>query len=141
MPNTAPVSLDDLSALAGIEAETILDYEKRGLLPAPRMRSGRRTSTPYHQEHIDRLHFIRRCRDLGFTLEAVADLLAVDGGMRTCGDVYMIASRQLDSVRQRIAELQRIEAVLSPLVDACPRTGLVHHCPIWTALQDKSTVN
>ncbi|SKA30848.1 MerR family transcriptional regulator, mercuric resistance operon regulatory protein [Enhydrobacter aerosaccus] len=136
MPAIAPATIDGLSQLADIDVDTIVKYEGLGLMPKPRLRSGRRTSTPYHQEHLDRLNFIRRALALGFSLEAVADLLGVRGGMRTCGDIYLIANRQLEEIRQRIAHLQQIEQQLAPLVEACPRIGDARGCPIWQALQE-----
>ncbi len=138
MPAIAPATIAGLAELAGVDVETIRTYENMGLLPQPRLQSGRRTSTPYRQEHLDRLRFIKRCLALGFSLEAVADLLAVKGGMRTCGDVYTIAARQLQEIRDRIAELTRLEQQLAPLVEACPRQGEVRTCPIWRALTEAS---
>lgn len=137
MQAIAPATLDGLSKLAEIDVDTIQKYVALGLLPQPRLRSGRRTSAPYHQQHLDRLHFIKRCTDLGFSLDAIADLLAVKGGMRTCGDIYTIAARQLEEVRARIAQLKRIESELAPLVESCPRTGEVRSCPIWQALRSQ----
>ncbi len=134
MPAIAPATIAGLAQLAGVDVETIRAYEKMGLMPKPRLRSGRRTETPYDQEHLDRLHFIRRCLDFGFTLEAAGELLGIHGGMRTCGDVYLIALRQLEDIRKRIEHLARLEQHLAPLVESCPRQGDVKRCPIWNAL-------
>lgn len=129
------VTAAGLAELSGVDVDAIQDFERRGLLPGPRLQSGRRSPTPYRQEHLDRLHFIQRCLGLGFSLEAIADLLGVKGGMLTCGDIYTIAAHELETIRARIAALQRTEQELSALVQTCPRTGPAAGCPIWHALQ------
>jgi MerR family mercuric resistance operon transcriptional regulator len=105
-----------------------------GLLPKPRRQPGRRGGAAYHREHVERLTFIRRAIALGFTLEAIGELLGLSGGLRTCGDVYLVAERQLSKIRQRIAELSRIEAALAPIVANCPRSGPARDCPLVIAL-------
>jgi hypothetical protein len=61
-------------------------------------------------------------------------LLGLAGGLRTCGDVYLVAERQLSEIRQRIAELSRMEAALAPFVANCPRSGPARDCPLVIAL-------
>jgi MerR family mercuric resistance operon transcriptional regulator len=80
------------------------------------------------------LTFIRRALEFGFTLEAIGELLGLAGGLRTCGDVYLVAERQLSEIRQRIVELSRMEAALAPFVTNCPRSGPARDCPLVVAL-------
>jgi MerR family transcriptional regulator, mercuric resistance operon regulatory protein len=134
MPALLPATIASLAKSAGIDVETIRSYERRGLLPKPRRRRGRSGDAAYHQEHLERLTFIGRAVELGFSLEAVGELLGLTGGLRTCGDVYTVAERQLSDIRRRIADLSRIEAALTPLVAACPRTGTTQDCPVVIAL-------
>jgi DNA-binding transcriptional MerR regulator len=109
-----------------------------GLLPQPLRRRGRSGDAAHHQEHLERLTFIGRAVELGFSLEAVGELLGLTGRLRTCGDVYIVAERQLSDVRRRIADLSRIEAALAPLVAACPRMGATQDCPVVVALSRPS---
>jgi len=95
---------------------------------------GRSARAAYHREHLERLTFIRRPTELGVSIEAIGELLGLAGGLRTCGDVYLVAERQLSEIRQRIAELSRIEAALAPFVANCPRSGPARDCPLIVAL-------
>ena len=135
MPAIAPATIAELARKAGVDVALARSYEEMGLIPRPRRRRGRSGDAAYHQEHLDRLLFIRRALELGFSLEAIAQLAGVKGGLQTCNDVYQIADRHLADVRQRIADLQRVEAMLSSLVEACPRTGGSHNCSLLAALK------
>jgi MerR family mercuric resistance operon transcriptional regulator len=134
MPALAPATIAGLAKSAGVDVETIRSYERMGLLPKPRRQPGRSGDAAYHREHLERLTFIRRAIELGFTLEAVGELLGLAGGLRTCGDISLVAQRQLSEIRQRIAELSRMEAALAPLAAACPRSGPARDCPLIVAL-------
>jgi MerR family mercuric resistance operon transcriptional regulator len=134
MPALAPATIAGLAKSAGVGVETIRSYERMGLLPKPRRQPGRSGSAAYHREHLERLTFIRRAIELGFSLEAIGELLGLAGGLRTCGDVYLVAERQLSEIRQRIVELSRIEAALAPFVANCPRSGPARDCPLVIAL-------
>ena len=77
-----------------------------------------------------------RARELGFTLDEVRDLLAlVDGGAQTCGEVQVLANAHLASVRAKIADLKRIEHVLSSTVAQCSGDD-VPECPVIDALTE-----
>lgn len=88
MPAIAPATIAELARKAGIDVASVRSYEEMGLLPKPRRRRGRSGDFAYHQEHLDRLLFIRRALELGFPLEIVAELAGVKGGLQTCNDVY-----------------------------------------------------
>lgn len=124
----------DLARATGCNLETIRYYEGIGLLPPPaRTAAGHRT---YDAVDVQRLRFIMRARDLGFTLEETRDLLAlVDGGFQTCGEVQAIAARHLDSIAAKIADLKRIQRVLSETVAQCSGEG-TPECAVIDALTE-----
>jgi MerR family mercuric resistance operon transcriptional regulator len=107
-----------LARATGCNLETIRYYEKIGIMPdPPRSTKGYRS---YDNAHVKRLKFVMRSRDLGFSLEEVRGLLGlVDDRSRTCADVQLIAEDHLTDVQAKIADLQRIERVLSDTVARC----------------------
>ena len=124
----------DLSQTTGCNIETIRYYENIGIMQEPPRTS--KNYRAYDESHITRLRFIMRSRELGFTLEEVRDLLAlVDGGAQTCGEVQGLANTHLASVRAKIADLKRIERVLSTTVAQCTGDD-VPDCPVIDALSE-----
>ena len=121
-----------VSTLTGCNIETIRYYERIGLLPAPpRTEGGHRI---YGEELIQRLNFIRRCRELGFTLDEVRNLLGlVDGNGYTCAEVQKMTLDHLESVRTKVADLKIIEKTLKQMVAQC-KGDEVPECPIIDAL-------
>lgn len=127
----AGLTIGALSRRTGCNIETIRFYEKQGLVPAPpRTEGGHRV---YGREHLRRLGFIRRSRDLGFTLDEVRALLRLADGHHTCAEVQVLALEHLDSVRQKIADLQRLERTLSETAARCVG-GDAPDCPILDSL-------
>lgn len=135
MQAIAPATIAELARKAGVDVAVVRSYEDMGLIPRPRRRRGRSGDAAYHQEHLDRLLFIRRALEFGFPLETIAELAGVKGGLQTCNDVYRIADRHLADLRKRIADLQRVEATLADLMSACPRKGGSSSCSLLTALK------
>ena len=122
----------DLARLTGCNLETIRYYENIGVLPDPPRNA--RNYRIYDESHVSRLRFVMRARDLGFTLEEIRDLLAlVDGGIQTCGEVQILASRHLENIRVKIRDMRRIERVLSQTVAQCSG-GDVPECAVIDAL-------
>ena len=127
------ISIGTLARQAGVNIDTVRYYERSGLLPAPARRpSGYRA---YPANAVRRLRFIRRTRELGFTLEEIAALLALSG-RRDVKAVRKATQTSLDRVERRIAELERIRAGLRTLIGACPGHGRAEDCPILAALND-----
>jgi MerR family transcriptional regulator, mercuric resistance operon regulatory protein len=124
----APLSIGALSRLTGVHIETIRYYERVKMLPAPpRSEGGRRA---YGQSHRRTLAFIRRARDLGFSLAEIRALLDLDGsGPASCAEVREIASLHLASVRAKLADLAKLEAVLSETVARCA-VNITPVCPL-----------
>ena len=127
------VTIGAVARQAGVGIDTIRYYEREGLLPEPRRRaSGYRD---YGPGVIERLRFVRRAKDLGFTLEDIRELLALSGDHeRGVKGVKQRAEARLDEVERRIRELQRMKRGLRQLIDACPGRGALEQCPILRAL-------
>ena len=125
------IQIGELSRRTGCNIETIRYYERIGLMPAP-PRRGRYRS--YGGEDVGRLGFVRRARELGFTLDEVRALLGLAaGGQASCAEVRDLAASHLQDVRARIADLKRMERVLAGSVRACD-AGQDPGCPLIHAL-------
>jgi MerR family mercuric resistance operon transcriptional regulator len=127
-----PFTIGSLSRDTGCNIETIRYYERIGLMPAPpRSKGGHRL---YEKDHLKRLSFIRRSRDLGFALEEVRGLLRmIDGHDYTCDEVKVLTLNHLQGVQQKIADLRRLEKALKTMAAEC-EGGNVPDCPIIDAL-------
>ncbi len=131
--STAPrLTIGVLSKRTGCNIETIRYYERIGLLPAPpRTEGGHRL---YDEAHLKRLTFVRRSRELGFTLNDVRGLLQlVDGGHYTCAEVRDMTLQHLDEIRCKVADLRRLERVLKEMAAQCTGDD-VPECPVIDAL-------
>lgn len=127
-----PYTISGVAQAAGVNVETIRFYQRRGLLPEPDKPPGgiRR----YGEGEVARLQFIKAAQRIGFTLDEVAQLLQLDDGTQ-CSQARAIAEHRLADVRQRLQDLQRIEAALAQWVDRCAsRRGTVS-CPLIDALR------
>lgn len=104
--------------MSGVNIETIRYYEKRGLVNVPdRSVSGRRLYSDYL---ISELRFVRRCRKIGFSMKDIEELLTMAGsGDHECQQVLSIGRRHLDNVREKIENLEKIEADLKSLLGMC----------------------
>jgi len=123
-----------VAELTGVGAETIRYYEKAGVLSeAERAANGYRL---YNDAQVRRLRFIKRCRELGFSLDEVRSLLCLANGEGSaCEDVRHLARNHLANVRRNIRDLEAIETVLNALVEDCSKDGSAS-CPILEALFD-----
>jgi Hg(II)-responsive transcriptional regulator len=133
MSETSTLTIGALAQAAGIGVETVRFYERRGLLPEPpRTPSGYRQ---YPGEAVDRVKFIRRAQGLGFALREISELLdlRVDE-VAACGPVEVQAREKLEQVAGKIKELQRMEAALQRLVEACQAREPTGACPILEEL-------
>jgi MerR family mercuric resistance operon transcriptional regulator len=121
-----------IAARTGVNIETMRYYERIGILPRPaRSEGGHRIYSPAHEQ---RLTFIRRSRELGFSLDEVRALLGLaEGGNQNCSEVYSLSARHLDEVKAKIADLKRLERVLKSMVAECAQ-GTLPHCPIVETL-------
>lgn len=112
------MSIGAASKQTGCSVPTIRYYEEVGLLPAaPRTEGNQRH---YGDAALRRLTFIRRCRDFGFTIEQVRELVGlVDEPTRDCVEVRGIAQAHLQEVQAKLAELKALEASISGFVSSC----------------------
>lgn len=120
-----------VSELTGCNIETIRYYERIGLIAAPPRRGSYRDFGP---SDVDRLRFVRRGRELGFSLEEIGTLLDLapqDGA--TCETVQTLAEQHLRNVRAKLADLITIETALANLVAQCG-TRPVNCCPVVESL-------
>lgn len=122
----------ELAQRSGCNIETVRFYEKQGLLPAPPRTAGGHRN--YDREHLKRLTFVRRSRELGFTLDEVRNLLAlVDGRDWTCAEVKAMTLEHLADVRRKIADLEQLARILDDMAAQC-EGGAVPVCPVIEAL-------
>ena len=129
-------TIGKVARLTEVGTETLRFYEREGLIPEPPRRdSGYRQYPP---ATIDRVHFIKRAKDLGFTLAEIKELLGLSIGPKTtCADVKRKAVKKMKEVEAKIAELKRIEQALMKLSSQCKGEGPVSECPILDNLESK----
>lgn len=130
----AQFSRGQLAKASGVNAETIRYYETAGLLAdPPRSAGGHRI---YDDSHVKRLAFIRRCRELGFNVSQVRDLLSlVDGETVTCNEVMTRTQAHLVEIRSKIQDLENMQQALTDMVRHCSGQD-VPDCPIIDRLWD-----
>jgi len=132
------LTIGDLAKATDTKVETVRYYERIGLLPAPARTGGNYRS--YAAEHLGRLSFIRRARDLGFSLDQVRELLDLaDQRDRSCEAVDAIARQHLAEVERKIADLAALRRELSEVIGQC-RHGTVAECRIIEALAPAARV-
>jgi MerR family transcriptional regulator, mercuric resistance operon regulatory protein len=132
-PQNPALPIGELSRRTGVNIETIRYYERIKMLPAPpRTASGRRV---YGPAETRTLAFIRRSRELGFTLDEIRALLALsaEGGPEVCAEGRELAASHLADVRTKIADLRAMERVLADTVRRCD-AGEAAGCPLIDAL-------
>lgn len=126
------MQIGELAKATATKVETIRYYEQTGLLPAPARTLANYRS--YGSDHLARLSFIRRARDLGFSIEQVRALLDLsDDRTRDCATVDNIANEHLREVDRKIADLTALRRELSAVIASCDG-GTVAECRIIEAL-------
>ena len=125
-------TIGEISRLTQVPSETIRYYEKIGIMPAPpRNSSGYRI---YSTPHLERLSFVRRSRELGFSQPEVRKLLTlVDEHKYTCDEVRKVTAAHLLTVRKKIKDLRKLEKALANMVSECDG-GDIPDCPIINIL-------
>ncbi len=125
-----------LAREAGITAEAVRFYERRGLLKAPaRNESGYRI---YDDEALRRIRFIHRARELGFSLQEINELLQLRIRPSTnCGRVRASAQEKLSEIEKKIKDLNRMKRSLGKLVSACAQGSATSECPILDSMDGK----
>jgi Cd(II)/Pb(II)-responsive transcriptional regulator len=127
------VSIGELAKETGVKVVTIRYYEQVRVLPPPERTQGNYRT--YSREHAKRLRFIRRCRDLGFSLDEIRDLLRLSSeDAQSCADVCLIAERHLEAVQEKIADLNRLASELRSISASCNGNRPMAECRIIEAL-------
>ena len=128
--------IGQVAKLVGVSVETIRFYEKQRLIPVPqRNDSGYRE---YPETVIERLTFICRAKDLGFSLKEVKELLSLgEEANATCAEVKQRTELKIIDVDKRIEDLTRIKQGLLGLISFCPGQGPVSECPIIKTLAER----
>lgn len=126
-------TIGGLAKQTGVNLETVRYYERVGLMPRPdRTARGYRS---YSRDDVRRLSFIRRAREMGFSLAAIRTLLSLsEPGQRSCADVRGIAVAHLANVHAKLADLARLEHILAEAVARCGGGEKVPACPVLDML-------
>lgn len=125
------MKIGEVSKLTGSKIETIRYYERIRVIEPPPRRGAYRD---YGSLDIERLRFVRRARQLGFSLQEVQALLDLTpGSKKHCDQVQSIAEQHLGNVRAKLADLERMEIALAELVNQCGATNS-DRCPVLESL-------
>ncbi len=125
-------SIGELAQQTGTKVETIRYYERIGLLPSPARTGGNYRA--YARSHLERLSFVRRGRDLGFSLDEMRELLRLsDDREQSCADVDRIARLHLAEVERKLSDLRALRTELRQIVGQCQH-GTIAECRIIEAL-------
>ena len=126
------LSIGDLARATNTKVVTIRYYEQIGLLPPAERTSSNYRS--YSSAHVGRLSFIRRARDIGFSIEQIRELLGLsDQPERPCEAVDAIARQHLTEVERKIRDLQALQRELDNIISQCG-CGTIAECRIIEAL-------
>ncbi len=129
------MKIGEVARAAGVNVQTVRYYERRGLLEEPpRTDAGYRS---YEPQVVERIRFIQRAQNLGFTLSEIEELLDLRvEDPHQCSAVEARTGRKLEEVQRKIGELRRMEEVLYDLLAACRDGNRMEGCPILHALED-----
>jgi Hg(II)-responsive transcriptional regulator len=136
-PHDSELTIGRLAKAAGVGIETIRYYQRMQLLPTPE--PVRNAFRHYPVEMIERIRFIKRAQELGFSLTEIGTLLNLnDGADRK--QVRELAQTRLSHIRTKIEDLQRMENILAELVHACECSETAQSCPIIAAFSGEPSV-
>jgi MerR family mercuric resistance operon transcriptional regulator len=127
------MTIGKVARRSGVGVETVRFYERNGLIPEPmRTDSGYRQ---YPEEIVSRILFIRRAKELGFTLKEIKELLSLRFQPDArCADVRARAKAKIADIEEKIRTLESMKAALARLTISCRSDGPVSECPILDAL-------
>lgn len=129
MTNIKNYKRGELAKLAGVGFEALRFYEKQGLIAAPpRQSSGYRT---YPHETLERILFIKRAKEIGFTLKEIKELLDLNANKaQSCCEVLDITENKIDDIESKIKDLKKLKKALSKLATTCRSNKATSECPI-----------
>jgi len=130
--------IGEIAKRSGIGIETIRYYEREALLDEPQRRpSGYRQ---YDESTLERLAYIRRAKELGFTLSEIRELLELSFTSQTCCDhVWQRAAIKLNDIKDKIRSLQKMRRSLTTILERCKANGSTHECPLVHSTKRKRT--
>lgn len=129
------LSIGALSKQTGVKVPTIRYYEQIGLIDPPDRTDGNQRR--YRNEALQRLGFIKHARELGFSIESISALIALNNHPdNSCAEANKIAREQLTDVRERIASLVRLESELTRISGGCEGVGVAGDCYVLASLAD-----
>lgn len=122
------IGIGEMSRQTGVGIETIRYFEKIGMMPVPKRSEG--GNRLFNTEQLQRLFFIKRCREIGFNQAEIKALLAmVDHEDVTCAEVHSITTAHVADIQRRIKDLRKLEKVLTQMAKECSQ-GDIPECPI-----------
>ncbi len=133
------MTIGKLAQRAGVGVETIRFYERKGLIETPlRTASGYRQ---YSEAVVRRLQFIRRAKELGFTLNEIMELLSLktSAGV-TCASVKQKAEKKIADIDGKLRSLRRMKRALVDLTQTCNGDSSLDECPILNAMDDGASL-
>ena len=131
------LTIGRLARAAAVNVETVRYYQVRKLLPIPSR--GRNAFRHYPSDLVERIRFIKRAQELGFSLEEVRGLLRLHDGTDRVS-IRKIAALRLEQIEAKLEDLTRMRAALSGLIEACHHTANADPCPIIQALAPRLPV-
>ena len=136
---SASLFIGKVAKRAGVGVETIRFYERQGLLTAPIRKDAR---TRVYPEHVlGRIRFIKRAKELGFSLKEIKELLELRrNSSAPCDDVCEKAQAKIANIEGKIAMLTKMKQALSELFAACQVRASLDDCPILEFLEKESSV-
>lgn len=134
---SSDLTIGAVASAADVGVETIRFYQRKGLLAQPQKPYGgiRR----YGEADVARVAFIKAAQRLGFSLDEIAVLLALDDGTH-CAEARQLAEQKLGEVRVKLADLRRMESALVQVVQACGRARATVYCPLISTLRQPKRV-
>ena len=130
MTASAFFTIGRLARAAGVGVETVRYYQQRKLLPTPAAGAGFRQ---YPAALVDRIRFVKRAQELGFSLDEIAGLLRLEDGLDRAS-IRDIASTRLAQIEAKLADLHRMEHALKHLITSCEHASSGVPCPIIETL-------
>lgn len=128
--SSTQLTIGKVARAAGVGVETVRYYQRRRLIAVPRSTSG--AFRRYTDQDIDRLRFIKRAQEVGFSLDEIGALLKLNDGKERAA-VRKVAAARLSEIRFKIDDLEQIAAALEGLIEACEHNDQIEACPIIEA--------
>lgn len=134
------MTIGQVAKKGGVNIETVRYYERQGLIPPPpRRESGYRE---YPEDTVRRIRFIKRAQELGFSLNEIAELLALRVGPgTTCADVRRLAAVKIREIEEKMETLGKMKEAITKLTTECEGRGPTSECPILEALERREEDN